>query len=68
MSRRYYFSADGLDKHSERLPAARHYDVTLERDEGTEGPNLVSRAINGCNAGLSMRSCPCSRQLQHMLA
>ena len=39
--RRYYFSPNGLDKRSERLPAARHYDVVLEEGDGTEGPNLV---------------------------
>ena len=39
--RRYYFSTDGLDRCSERLPAARHFDVLLERGEGTEGPNLI---------------------------
>jgi hypothetical protein len=45
IARRYYFAPDGLDRHSERLPAARHYDVLLEEDEGTEGSNLVRRLV-----------------------
>eukprot|EP01043_Picozoa_sp_COSAG02_P037520 COSAG02_NODE_2823_length_7948_cov_14.628105_1_plen_1034_part_10 len=38
--RRFFFSANGLDKHSKKLPAAHHYDVLLEDGDGTEGPNL----------------------------
>ena len=38
--RRFFFSADGLDKRSKKLPAAHHYDVLLQEGDGTEGPNL----------------------------
>lgn len=38
--RRFFFSANGLDKRSKKLPAAHHYDVLLEDGDGTEGPNL----------------------------
>ena len=38
--RRFFFSANGLDKHSKKLPAAHHYDVLLPDGDGTEGPNL----------------------------
>ena len=62
--RRYFFSANGLDKHSKKLPAAHHYDVMLEDGDGTEGPNLqdeiqcryidfLAAAAGGDIAGLS---------------
>ena len=38
--RRFFFSANGLDKQSKKLPAAHHYDVLLGDGDGTEGPNL----------------------------
>ena len=45
VARRYYFSADGLDKQSERLPCAKHYDVVLETQVGTEG-KVISDSIH----------------------
>ena len=62
VARRYYFAADGLDRHSERLPAAKHYDVVLESQVGTEGKVSVSpgrRVFLSCCCSL----CPLRQKL-----